>query len=193
MMPYADALRPFADWYVQLWAESLGKRHDRHGRVVESGPTPLSAVGATDQHAQMQLFMEGPRNKIVTFISVADAPDLPIPATMGDFTYLGGHSLLEVLQAERRGTTLALASDGRPSVTIELPSLNAASLGALFFLYEAATAFAGEIYGIDAFDQPGVELGKRLASGLLGRPGYEEAAEEVREAERKQPRQRIVH
>ncbi len=188
LLPYADALRPFAAWYVQLWAESLGKRVDRQGRIVESGPTPIAAVGATDQHAQMQLFMEGPRDKIVTFIDAgAPAKDVEVPGEPGDLAYLGGKTLGQILDAELRGTRLALARDGRPSITLRMARLDAQSLGALFFLYEAATAFAGELYGIDAFDQPGVELGKRLASGLLGRPGLEEAGEEVRRAEQGRP------
>ena len=188
LMPYADALRPFAAWFVQLWAESLGKRVDRQGRIVESGPTPLPAVGATDQHAQVQLFMEGPRDKLVTFLRVAEPTrDVEIPTSDGDFAYLGGQTLGEVLEAERRGTSLALAADGRPSLTVTIPRLDARALGALLFLFEAATAFAGDLYGIDAFDQPGVELGKRLASGLLGRPGFEEAAQEVRDREQALP------
>jgi glucose-6-phosphate isomerase len=187
VMPYADALRPFAAWFVQLWAESLGKRVDRKGAVVESGPTPIAAVGVTDQHAQVQLFMEGPRNKVLTFIAVeATETDLEIPRTEGPYAYLGGKRLSDLLDAERRGTTLALAEDGRPSLTITLPHLDARSMGALLFLYEAATAIAGELYDIDAFDQPGVEAGKRLAFGLLGRAGYEEVGASVRreEAER---------
>jgi glucose-6-phosphate isomerase len=184
LMPYADALRPFAAWFVQLWAESLGKRLDRQGRTVESGPTPVPAVGATDQHAQVQLFMEGPRDKLVTFIAVGEHPaDCPIPPSTGAFAYLGGHTFAALLDAERRGTALALAADGRPSLTLRVGAVDAASLGALLFLYEAATAFAGELYDVDAFDQPGVELGKRLATGLLGKPGTEDAAREVRERE----------
>lgn len=188
LMPYADALRPLAAWYVQLWAESLGKRHDRRGRVVESGPTPLPAVGATDQHAQVQLFMEGPRDKLVTFVAVdAPAHDLTLPASTGDFAYLGGHTLFGLLDAERRGTTLALAKDGRPSITVRIPRVDARSLGALLYVYEMATAIAGELYDVDTFDQPGVELGKRLAAGLLGKPGAEDGAREVREAEEALP------
>ncbi len=186
MMPYADALRPFAAWFVQLWAESLGKRTDRQGRVVESGPTPLVAIGATDQHAQVQLFMEGPRDKLVTFISV-DEPrtDVTIPHSEGELAYLGGHGLAELLTAERRGTALALARNGRPSLTVHLPRLDAEQLGALFFLFEAATAYAGELYDIDAFDQPGVEEGKRLAFGLLGRTGFDAQRQAVQELEAK--------
>jgi glucose-6-phosphate isomerase len=189
MMPYADRLRPFAAWYVQLWAESLGKRVNRLGQVVEQGPTPIAAAGATDQHAQMQLFMEGPRDKLITFLRVAEpAKDLVIPHIKGASAYLGGASLHDLLEAEREGTTQALASDGRPSITISLQRLDAFALGALFFLYEAATAFAGELYNVHAFDQPGVELGKRLAYGLLGREGYERTAQEIRTLQAKRPK-----
>jgi glucose-6-phosphate isomerase len=182
LMPYADRLRSLAAWYVQLWAESLGKRFNRNGKRIECGPTPLPAVGATDQHAQVQLFMEGPRDKLVTFLAV-EAPerDITIPSTDGPSAYLGGTTLGQLLDAERVGTTQALASDGRPSITLTLPRIDAGAMGELLFLYEAATALSGELYGIDAFDQPGVELGKRLAFGLLGREGYEEAGEEIRE------------
>lgn len=183
IMPYGDRLRAFAAWYVQLWAESLGKRLNRLGSVVEQGPTPLAAVGATDQHAQMQLFMEGPRDKLLTFIQVQEAAaDLSVPSSPGPYEYLGNTTLAQLLDAERQGVTQALARDGRPSMTIVLKRIDARSLGALFFLYEAATAFAGELYGIDAFNQPGVEEGKRLAFGLLGRKGYESAALEIRSA-----------
>ncbi len=188
LMPYSDALRAVAAWFVQLWAESLGKRIDRKGRVVEVGPTPLPAVGATDQHAQVQLFIEGPKDKLVTFVSIAEAPaELLIPKTSGDNAYLGGHGLAELLDAEQRGTALALARNGRPSINVRLPRLDAQQLGALFFLFEAATAFAGELLDIDAFDQPGVEEGKRLAFGLLGRPGYEAQRAEVLRHEETRP------
>ncbi len=193
MMPYCDQLRPFAAWYVQLWAESLGKRVNRAGEVVEQGPTPIAAVGATDQHAQMQLFMEGPRDKVVTFVRVqTPSRDLVIPESKGAAAYLGGTTLHALLEAEREGTTEALAMDGRPSLTVSLPRLDAWHLGALFFLYEAATAFAGELYGINAFDQPGVELGKRLAYGLLGREGFERTAQEIRTREAKRPKRYTV-
>jgi glucose-6-phosphate isomerase len=187
-IPYADALRPTAAWFVQLWAESLGKRVDRQGRVLEIGPTPLPAVGTTDQHAQVQLFIEGPKDKLVTFVAV-DQPssDLALPHVPGDNAYLGGHSLAELLDAERRGTALALARNGRPSLTVHLPRLDAEQLGGLFFLFEAATAFMGEMLDIDAFNQPGVEEGKRLAFGLLGRPGYESQREAVLNHERERP------
>lgn len=188
LMPYCDALRPFAAWYVQLWAESLGKRIDRQGKVVHCGPTPLPAVGATDQHAQVQLFVEGPRDKLVTFVAVDEiGSDLTIPESQGDLSYLGGKTMGQLLDAERRGTALALARGGRPSLTVHLPRLDAFHLGELFFLYEAATAFAGELYDINAFDQPGVEAGKHLAFGLLGRDGFEAQRDEVHQNEAARP------
>lgn len=180
LMPYVDGLRSFADWFVQLWAESLGKKEDRSGKVVHVGPLPHAAKGATDQHSQVQLFMEGPNDKVTIFIGCGTSeggdPDMDIafPKDLPDmYRYLEGHSLGGLLQAERIGTTQALAQAGRPSITLSIPLLDEAVVGALFFLFEATTGLAGELYGIDAFDQPGVEAGKRIAFAKLGRPGYE--------------------
>lgn len=188
LMPYSEALRPFAAWYAQLWAESLGKRFDRQGRVIETGPTPIGAVGSTDQHSQLQLFIEGPRDKLFTFIAVEEPTREPIriPPGEADLAYLGGHHLAEILDGQRRSTAIALAQRDRPSLTIHLRRVDAFGLGALFFLYEAATAIAGELMQIDAFDQPGVEEGKRYVSGLLGRPGYETAASSLEDEESRQ-------
>ena len=178
LMPYVDALRNLGPWFVQLWAESLGKvRRTADGRTEHVGPTPVPALGATDQHAQVQLFMEGPHDKTVTFLAMArPAVDVPIPALHGDhadLAYLGGHTIFELLDAERRATAGALASRGRPSATIVLPAVDAWHVGELLMLFEYATAYAGALYGIDAFDQPGVELGKRFTFGIFGRPGFE--------------------
>ncbi|NNF39658.1 MAG: glucose-6-phosphate isomerase [Gemmatimonadetes bacterium] len=173
LMAYADRLRAFTLWFQQLWAESLGKVKG-DGNV---GPTPLPAVGATDQHAQVQLFMEGPRDKVVVFLAV-DPPgeDVVIPDVHPDIdalSYLAGHSLGELLDAERKATTEALRRGGRPSITIELGQADAHTLGGLIMLFELATVYAGALYGVDPLDQPGVELGKRLTYGLMGRPGFD--------------------
>jgi glucose-6-phosphate isomerase len=172
-MPYADGLRDMADWFVQLWAESLGKvRLDGS----HTGPTPVAALGATDQHSQVQLFMEGPNDKTVTFVTVAEGVrDLRIPSlhqTHPDLSYLGGHTLGELLSVEQRATAGALASRGRLNMSLVLDRLDAWHLGGLFMLLEIATAFAGELYGVDAFNQPGVELGKRFTYGMFSRPGF---------------------
>lgn len=179
LMPYADPLRDMAAWFVQLWAESLGKVR---GTTEHVGPTPVPALGATDQHAQVQLFMEGPLDKTVTFLAVETPErDVTIPGAHGDvadLAYLGGHSLWELLNTERRATAGALATRGRPSMTITMPRIDAWHLGALMMLLEIATAYAGSLYGINAFDQPGVELGKRYTYGMMGRPGFDAAKEE---------------
>jgi len=178
-MPYSDPLRDFAAWFVQLWAESLGKQRPDG---VSVGSTPVPALGATDQHAQVQLFMEGPADKTVTFVSVEKrATDVTIPEAFTDVQelgYLGGHSLGELIDIERRATAGALAKRGRPNMTIHLDRVDASHVGQLMMLLEIATAYAGQLYGIDAFNQPGVELGKQFAYALLGRPGAENAKKE---------------
>jgi glucose-6-phosphate isomerase len=168
-MPYSDRLRSLALWFQQLWAESLGKGG--------KGPTPLPAVGAVDQHSQVQLFMEGPKDKVVVFLAVTELGDpMAIPALhpeIAELGYLGGHSLGELLDAERRATAEALRQAGRPSMTLELDRVDAEALGATLMLLQIATVYAGALYGVDPLDQPGVELGKRLTYGLLGRAGFE--------------------
>ncbi|MGH7497956.1 MAG: glucose-6-phosphate isomerase [Gemmatimonadales bacterium] len=176
-MPYTDRLREFAEWYRQLWAESLGKRVDRNGRMVNTGPTPVAAIGATDQHSQVQLFMEGPYDKVITFATVDDlGEDVPIPQRPDlppDLAYLPGHTLGALLRAEYEATSAALAQMGRMSCTLRLPDLTAATLGEAIMFLQLATGYAGVWYGIDPFDQPGVELGKRLTYAAMGRPGHD--------------------
>ena len=178
-MPYSDPLRDFAGWFVQLWAESLGK-HLPDGSSV--GQTPLPALGATDQHSQVQLFMEGPTNKVVTFVGVTRRrTDLTIPhgfKEVKELGYLGGHSLGELIDIEQRATAGALAKRGRPNLTIQLERVDEWHIGGLMMLLELATAYAGQMYGVDAFNQPGVELGKQFAYALLGRPGADDAKKE---------------
>jgi glucose-6-phosphate isomerase len=184
LMPYTDRLRELAEWYRQLWAESLGKRSDREGRTVHLGPTPVGAVGATDQHSQVQLFMEGPYDKAITFITVDDfgvEVEIPRPATLSgagpglppDLEYLPGHTLGDLLRAEYAATSAALAQMGRMNCTLQFPDLTASTIGEAIMFFQLATGYAGVWYGIDPFDQPGVELGKRLTYAAMGRPGYE--------------------
>lgn len=176
LMPYTDRLRDFAEWFRQLWAESLGKAVDRQGREVHGGPTPISAVGPTDQHSQLQLFMEGPYDKVVTFMEVERFPEeVTIPALPNlppDLDYLPGRSLGELLRAECQATAAALARMGRMTCSLCLPELSATALGEAIMFFQLATGYAGIWYGVDPFDQPGVELGKRLTYAALGRPGF---------------------
>jgi glucose-6-phosphate isomerase len=180
LMPYSDALRDMADWFVQLWAESLGKHRVAGDAGV--GPTPLGALGATDQHSKVQLFMEGPGDKTVTFIAVEEAGvDVTIPrlhADVPELAYLGGHRLGELLDIERRATAGALARRGRPNMTLTLESVDPFHVGALFMFLELATAYAGRLYGVNAFDQPGVELGKQFTYAMLGRADADAARRE---------------
>lgn len=183
LMAYVDALFDTADWFRQLWAESLGKEKSTDGRTVETGPTPIAARGATDQHSQLQLYVEGPRDKVVLMLTARQREtEVTIPAgaladSRPEYGYLGGRGMGTLLDAELRGTIGSLARRRRPVGTIELARVDAPSLGALIFLLEAATAYAGPLYGVDPFDQPGVEEAKRLAYAALGRSGYEQLAE----------------
>jgi glucose-6-phosphate isomerase len=176
LMPYSDRLREFAEWYRQLWAESLGKAQDRRGSLVNRGPTPIAAVGATDQHSQVQLFMEGPFDKVVSFVTVENfGNDVAIPNRSdqpADLAYLSGHTLGELLRAEQVATAAALARMGRMNSTLELPDLSARSLGEAIMFFQIATGYAGAWYGVNPFDQPGVELGKKLTYAAMGRPGF---------------------
>ena len=193
MMPYSDALRDMAAWFVQLWAESLGKQ--RLNSKEHVGPTPLAALGATDQHSQVQLFMEGPADKTITFISVPRrGGDVQIPklhANVPELSYLGGHTLGEVLDVERRATAGALARRGRPNMTIELDDVSPTTVGELFMFLEVATIYAGALYGVNPLDQPGVELGKQFTYAMLGRPDAEEARREFEQLPKPNPKHRV--
>lgn len=177
MMAYSDRLFGIADWFRQLWAESLGKRRSLSGDDVFRGPTPVQALGATDQHSQVQLYMEGPFDKTLTLLSVGRQPvDVEIPNVYPDVEalgYLGGNTLGELLEAERGATAQALAREGRMNMTLELPELDAHTVGQLIMLLQIATVYAGALYEVDPLDQPGVELGKRLTYARMGREGFD--------------------
>lgn len=184
-MPYADGLKTMADWYAQLWAESLGKRFDRQGRVVHVGQTPVKALGVTDQHSQVQLYAEGPDDKVITFVTVEkfketrEIPrDLELPE---DIQFMGGRTLEELLIAEQKATEYALTLAGRQHQKIMLSSLDAYNVGQLLLLLEWETAYMGELLNINAFDQPGVEEGKNGTYALMGRKGYEARKHEIEE------------
>ncbi len=183
MMPYADGLKFMADWYAQLWAESLGKRFTPEGEEVFVGQTPVKALGVTDQHSQVQLYTEGPFDKVITFLGVEHyrtKKEIPsgyeeIPAV----SFLGGHTFNALIHAEQAATEYALFKAHRLNQTITLPEINAFTIGQLLYFLEVKTAFAGELLNINAFDQPGVEEGKNATYALLGRPGYEEKKAEL--------------
>jgi len=182
LMAYCERLAATGDWFCQLWAESLGKTVELGDRTVVWGQTPIR-LGPADQHSQLQLFVDGPPDKVVVFLRVDDhGAAVDVPATYQDLEgvgYLGGHSLGALLNAEQRATELALAKRGRPSATLTLPGVTAFTLGQLLFLLQMAAVDLAAIAGVDPFGQPGVEEGRRLAFGLLGRPGFEASHDEV--------------
>lgn len=183
MMPYSDNLKLVADWYCQLWAESLGKAQDLAGNTVNSGTTPVKSLGVTDQHSQVQLYIEGPFDKVITFISVEKyACEMPIAHGCDDIPdvgFLGGHTMQELIQAENKATAYALMKAGRMNYTISLPEVNAFTLGQLMYMLELQTAYAGAMLNIDTFNQPGVENGKKATFALLGKKGYEAHKKEM--------------
>lgn len=183
MFSYSHRLRDMADWYAQLLAESIGKRKSRAGEDVFRGPTPIRAVGVTDQHSQVQLYAEGPFDKWFTLLAV-DEPDhsVKIPTAFEDLegvVYLGGRTLKELFQAERDGTRIALTEANRPNATLSMEKVDAHAVGQMIYMLELSVALMGEHYDIDAFDQPGVEAGKIAAYALMGRTGYEERRAEI--------------
>lgn len=179
MMPYSSRLKYVADWYVQLWAESLGKNEDLSGNHVHVGPTPIAALGATDQHSQIQLYNEGPNNKIINFIRVEEFDTILEIPRIFEYTgigYLGGKTINSLLNAEADSTRVALSDYARPTVTITLPKVDGYNIAQLLYMLEVQTAIAGELYNINTFNQPGVEQAKNYTYALMGRAGYEDSA-----------------
>lgn len=183
LMPYSDNLKLIADWYCQLWAESLGKAVDYTGKTVNAGTTPVKSLGVTDQHSQVQLYIEGPYDKVITFISVGKyACEMPIAhgcEDIPDVGFLGGHTMEELIQAENKATAYALMRAGRMNYTLNMPEVNAFTLGQLMFLLEMQTAYTGAMLNINTFNQPGVENGKKATFALLGKKGYEAQKKEM--------------
>lgn len=160
MMPYSDALRDIADWYRQLWAESLGKN-------VGCGPTPIKSLGVTDQHSQLQLYLEGPNDKLINTLEVGEFDaDLPIPVAMG-FEHLQGKTMNLLMDAEMNATISALHAQSRPVLRTKLPKVTASTVAQVLYMLELETAMAGRLLGINTFDQPGVKLIKDLTLEFL--------------------------
>ena len=184
MMPYSNRLKYIPDWFIQLWAESLGKQLNRNDEIVNTGSTPIKAIGATDQHSQVQLFNEGPDDKVVTFIKVDEFDTkLEIPKIF-EYTgvgYLGGKTINDLMNAEADSTRASLLDYSRPSLTITIDEINEYNIAQLLYMFEVQTAIIGELYNINAFNQPGVEQAKNYIYALMGRAGYEGSAEILRE------------
>lgn len=183
MMPYANALYDMADWYRQLWAESLGKKYNLKKEEVFVGQTPVKALGTTDQHSQVQLYREGPNDKVTTFLTVDNFKhdyDIPlIYPERDEVNYLGNQTLSKLLNTERLATEIALSKSDRPNCNITFPKINEKNLGEFIMLYEIMTVFTGALLEIDPLDQPGVEEGKIATYALMGKKGYDKEREEI--------------
>jgi glucose-6-phosphate isomerase len=184
MMPYSYALKDLADWYRQLWAESLGKANDLAGNQVHVGPTPVKALGVTDQHSQVQLYREGPNDKLFTFLQVnnfeKDIEIGPAPDCAPELGFLAGADLGELFSSEKKATEYALIKNNRPCLTVVFDRVNAHTVGQFIYLFEVTTSLAGALFGVNPYDQPAVELGKEATFALMGREDYKQLAGQIR-------------
>ncbi len=189
MMPYADSLKLMADWYCQLWGESLGKAVDFDGKVVHKGQTPVKSLGVTDQHSQVQLYTEGPFDKVITLIGVERfRGNVEIPQGAEEFpdvNFLCGHSMEELINTERKATEYALTRSKHLNRTILLDEVSASTIGGLMMFFQLETAYCGKMLNIDTFNQPGVEEGKNATYAMFNRKGYEAKREELANAPKK--------
>jgi glucose-6-phosphate isomerase len=184
-IPYSDSLSGIADWFCQLWAESLGKKYSLNGNIVNIGPTPIKAIGVTDQHSQLQLYLEGPYDKVITFIKVNNFNnEVKILSEDNEFNFLRNRTMNELIEAERYGTELSLIKAKRCNYTITLDRINPFTIGEFLYMLQVQTAFAGGLFKINPFDQPGVEEGKRFTSAIMGKRGYEKLELEIKDLDR---------
>ena len=176
LMPYSNCLIGIANWFRQMWAESLGKKYSLDGKTLNVGFTPISALGATDQHSQLQIYVQGPYDKVVIFVEVEDyKSNIDIPKFyphLDSLEYLGGKSINKLIKLEKQGTEFVLVKNNRPNYTIKLPEINPFTIGQLIFMIEIQTVFMGALFNINPLDQPGVETGKIYVYKKLGRRGY---------------------
>ncbi len=192
MMPYTNALYDLADWFRQLWAESLGKKFSLSGEEIYAGQTLVKALGTTDQHSQLQLYAEGPFDKVIIFLAAEKLrEEIKIPSGLEEYDaagYLAGQHLSQLLVSELQGTEVALTRARRPNLKITVSEISASTVGAFLYMLELATALSGKFYRVNAFDQPGVEASKHAAFALMGRPGYEKVRQEIKAALKKDER-----
>jgi len=183
MMPYSYALKDLADWYRQLWAESLSKKEDLAGHEVFIGPTPVKALGTTDQHSQVQLYREGPNDKLFTFLQVEnfdkDIKIGPAPDCAPELEFLVDKNLSTLLNSEKTATEYALVESKRPCLTVIFPRVDAYTVGQFIYLFEVTTSIAGALFNVDPYGQPAVELGKEATFALMGRPDYGDLVRQI--------------
>jgi len=183
MMPYSTSLYSLADWFRQLWAQSLGKQNGLKRKNVYAGQTPIKALGTTDQHSQVQLYREGPNDKVFTFLEVERyATKLAIPSTMKDvksLDYLAGSNFQTLINSEKLGTEYALLESQRPTMSVLFPQISPQTVGQFFYLYEVAVSYMGGLMEINTYDQPAVQLGKDATYALMGKSGYADLGKKI--------------
>ena len=183
MMPYSSSLYSCADWFRQLWAESLGKQHGLTKKNVFAGQTPVKALGTTDQHSQVQLYREGPNDKIIQFLEVERfSQKVAIPSSMKDveaLKYLAGSNFQTLINSEKLATEYALKESQRPTLTVLFPQISPHTVGQFFYLYEVAVSYMGGLLDINTYDQPAVELGKQATYALMGQAKYADLAKKI--------------
>lgn len=181
LMPYSERLALVPDFFAQLWGESLGKKYNKAGEIVYAGQTPIKTIGVTDQHSQLQLYSEGPKDKLIMFISVSKSEmDEKILYDLDFAKHLKYTSLKTLLDYECDSTAYSLTTIDRPNYTINITSISEETIGELVFFMEMMTAFMGEMMEIDAFDQPGVELSKIYTKACLKMKGYEKECQSIK-------------
>lgn len=173
---YSNLLSEFGLWFVQLWAESLGKKQSLANNVVNAGTTPLTCLGATDQHSILQLFKEGPPDKVFGFMKINQvANEIQFPnefPTEKEYAYFAGRTMQEQLHVEQLATEMSLVTDGKPCYSITLKDVSPKTLGGLFYFFEALVVFTANLWNINPYNQPGVEEGKNITYSLMGRQDY---------------------
>jgi glucose-6-phosphate isomerase len=189
MMPYSTSLYYLADWFRQLWAESLGKQDGLKKKNVFAGQTPVKALGTTDQHSQVQLYREGPNDKILTLLEVERFGNkLAIPSSMKHvetLAYLANSNFQTLINAEKLGTEYALIESQRPTLTVQFPTISPETVGQFLYLYEVAVSYMGGLLEINTYDQPAVQLGKDATYALMGKTGFAELAKKIQPVAKK--------
>ena len=186
MMPYSTSLYYLGDWFRQLWAESLGKKDGLNKTNVYAGQTPIKALGTTDQHSQVQLYREGPNDKLITFLEVERFGNkLAIPESMKSvetLKYLAGTNFQTLINSEKLGTEYALLESQRPTMTVMFPQITPETVGQFLYLYETAVSYMGGLYDINTYDQPAVQLGKDATYALMGKSGFADLNKKIQAA-----------
>ncbi|MEA2708196.1 MAG: glucose-6-phosphate isomerase [Phycisphaerales bacterium] len=195
MMPYSTSLYSLGDWFRQLWAESLGKKDGLTKKNIFAGQTPVKALGTTDQHSQVQLYREGPHDKLITFLEVERFNQkVAIPGGLKNaptLDYLEGSNFQTLINSEKLATEYALLESERPTMTVLFPRISPETVGQFLYLYESAVSYMGALLEINPYDQPAVELGKQATYALMGKGGYADLAKKI-EVVRKRDKKYLV-